>query len=78
MFGGVWEFFRNESNRIVIAWAGGGIVVVISGLWAVFKFLYKKPSSVTTLIANHSSQAAGRDLHAATPPDPRRKSNPRG
>jgi stage V sporulation protein SpoVS len=38
----LWAFLRERSNREVLAWIGGGVVVVVAGLWtAVYIFLPK-------------------------------------
>lgn len=34
-----WKFLRKNKNRAVLGWIGGGIVVVISALWALFVYL---------------------------------------
>jgi hypothetical protein len=35
----VWNFFRNDKNRAVLGWIGGGVVAIIGALWAVFVYL---------------------------------------
>lgn len=42
MFNTIWEFLGDENNRSLIAWIGGGVVVVIGGVWAVFTFYMSK------------------------------------
>jgi hypothetical protein len=37
---GLLAFLGAKKNRDLIAWLGGGIVIVIAGLWAVFVYLY--------------------------------------
>ncbi|HKK36727.1 MAG TPA: hypothetical protein VJ994_10585, partial [Paracoccaceae bacterium] len=32
----LWRFLRDEKNRAVLGWIGGGAVVVAGGLWAAF------------------------------------------
>ena len=34
----VLAFLRDESNRVLLAWIGGGLGVAAGGLWAVFTF----------------------------------------
>jgi hypothetical protein len=29
----VWSFLRNHTNREILSWLGGGIVVVVTGIW---------------------------------------------
>jgi hypothetical protein len=66
MFASVWEFVQDESNRALISWVGGGIVVVIGGLWAVFKFSRSKQKPEVppppTVSASGGGVAAGRDI----------------
>jgi hypothetical protein len=42
-----WTFLSNDKNRAVLGWIGGGIVVVISALWAAF--VYFAPPSKPAL-----------------------------
>ena len=41
-----WRFLRDKRNQQVLGWAGGGLVVAATGLWAVFLYLFplSKPS----------------------------------
>jgi len=44
--GRMWEFLRNEQNRLVLGWLGGGLVVAATGAWAAFIYffpLHKSP-----------------------------------
>jgi hypothetical protein len=36
----LWGFLRDKSNQQVLGWLGGGLVVVATGLWAVFVYLF--------------------------------------
>jgi hypothetical protein len=36
----LWEFLRNEQNRLVLGWIGGGLVVAATGAWAAFIYFY--------------------------------------
>jgi len=38
--GGLWKFLRQDRNRQILGWLGGGLVVVVAGLWAVFVYLH--------------------------------------
>jgi hypothetical protein len=38
MLDAVWSWLKDPGNRDVIAWIGGGVVVVIGGVWAVVKY----------------------------------------
>lgn len=39
----IWDFMRDADNQRTLAWLGGGLVVVVSGLWAAFTQLRKPP-----------------------------------
>jgi len=46
--GRLWEFLRNEQNRLVLGWLGGGLVVAATGAWAAFIYFFpahKSPES---------------------------------
>jgi len=34
----LWKFLRQEQNRQVLGWLGGGFVVVATGAWAAFVY----------------------------------------
>jgi hypothetical protein len=38
MLGAFWSWLKDPANRDVIAWIGGGLVVVVGGVWAVVKY----------------------------------------
>jgi hypothetical protein len=38
--GKLWAFLRKKTNREIIAWLGGGVVVVIAALWTAFVYLF--------------------------------------
>lgn len=61
----IWTFIGDPANRGVLSWIGGGIVVVIGGFWAVFKFFRTKDdrSGFLTVTADRDSIAAGRDAN---------------
>jgi hypothetical protein len=35
----LWAIVRKKSNREIISWLGGGAVIVIGGLWALFVYV---------------------------------------
>jgi hypothetical protein len=37
MFENLWAFVRDPENREVLTWIGGGLVVVVTGVWALYK-----------------------------------------
>lgn len=61
----IWEFLADENNRSLLGWIGGGLVVVVGALWAVFIQYTRKPerdSVVPSASADHGGVAVGRDL----------------
>ncbi len=68
MLEATWAFLQDEANRTVLAWIGGGVVVIAGGLWGVVKYRSERktekpagppPPSVS---ASHGGVAAGRDI----------------
>jgi len=41
--GRLWEFLKQERNRQVLGWLGGGLVVVATGAWAAFVYFVPAP-----------------------------------
>jgi hypothetical protein len=39
----LWDV-RDKRNREILGWIGGGLVVVIAGLWAVFVYVFPPKS----------------------------------
>lgn len=62
----------DPANQKTLTFFGGGVVVVIGGLWAAFKFFRQKPAppATTTVTADHGSIAAGRDVNTTPPAKP--------
>ncbi len=58
----VWDFIKDPANRDVLTWVGGGLVVVIGGLWAVLTFFVGKPS---VSASGDGSIAGGRDVNVS-------------
>ncbi len=42
MLDAFWTWLRDPANQQTLGWIGGGLVVVIGGVWAVVKFFAKK------------------------------------
>jgi hypothetical protein len=66
----LWRLLRVQSNRALLSWIGGGLVVVAAGLWAVVTYVWPPggkpalaPSSVS---ASGGGIAAGRDISGST------------
>lgn len=60
----LWSFLRKRSNREILGWVGGGIVVVIAGIWTAFVYFSSQGSDSvekTVLESSNGSIAAGRD-----------------
>jgi tetratricopeptide (TPR) repeat protein len=59
----IWTFLGDPNNQQTLAWLGGGLVAVASGLWAVIKFLLPRSSGSTspsqTISADRGGIAAG-------------------
>ena len=79
MLDALWSFLKDPANREVLAWIGGGIVVVGGAVWAVVKFFAKKPEGAKgpSVSADRGGVVVGRDNHGAIntnkpPPAPRR------
>ncbi|MGA7450608.1 MAG: hypothetical protein WBW73_04805 [Rhodoplanes sp.] len=66
MLSDLWDFLVDPTNRTVLGWIGGGIVVVVGGIWAVVKFLFTRKreenAPVPRVSATHGGVAAGRDI----------------
>jgi hypothetical protein len=64
----IWASLQDESTRTVLGWIGGGLVVVIGGLWTVFMFFSsreqekKDAAPNPTVSATHGGVAVGRDI----------------
>jgi hypothetical protein len=77
----IWAFIGDPSNRDVLTWIGGGVVVLVGGLWAVLKFLVKKSDGNTARTAvtasGDRSVASGRDSHVSFPPESNLQGKPK-
>jgi hypothetical protein len=65
MLASIWAFLQDGSNQAVLGWIGGGIVVVVGGIWAVFKFVAaqtKTSPPAPTVSASNGGVAAGHDI----------------
>jgi hypothetical protein len=45
MWSRVLAFLRDEGNRALLGWLGGGLVVLATGLWAVVVHFYPAPEA---------------------------------
>jgi hypothetical protein len=67
----VLAFLRDESNRALLGWIGGGLAIAAGGLWAVFVHFYptpetKPPPVQKQIEAECGSVAIGGDVSGAT------------
>ena len=65
--GGIWSFLQDTTNQQVLTWIGGGLVVVVGGLWAAFTFFFPKKSESSSapsrsVTADRGGIAAGGDI----------------
>jgi len=80
-----WQFLLAEENRVVLSWIGAGLVVVVGGLWAIYKYRreHNLPAQVNSppslsVKADNGSIAIGRDANnsrlttSARPPQKRK------
>jgi hypothetical protein len=68
----VLAFLRDESNRALLGWIGGGLVVLATGLWAVFTFYVDHsklpPPPATTIVEQKGTGiASSRDTNFNAP-----------
>ncbi len=63
-------FLRDEGNRALLGWIGGGIAAVIGALWTAFVYLHsvsgEKPKAPVGVEAECGSVAIGGDVSGAT------------
>jgi hypothetical protein len=67
----VLAFLRDEGNRALLGWIGGGLVVLATGLWAVYVRFYPAPEAKhgppqKQIEAECGSVAVGGDVSGAT------------
>ncbi|MGB9367108.1 MAG: hypothetical protein WCE79_13960 [Xanthobacteraceae bacterium] len=55
----LWSFIRQKSNREILGWAGGGLVVLATGLWVAFTYAFPPSKSSSGVSADCSSVAIG-------------------
>ena len=70
MLASIWAYTQDPDHRELIGWIGGGVVVVATALWAVFKFFAAKekpkPPPAPTVSASNGGVAAGGDIRGNT------------
>jgi len=59
LMGSVWTCLRKPSNQHLLAWLGGGAVVIISGIWAVVIYVWPAHESPTAVCADQGIAIGG-------------------
>jgi hypothetical protein len=65
MLASIWAYIQDPDHRELLGWIGGGVVVIVGGLWTAFTFAPKdkaKPPPGPTVSASNGGVAAGRDI----------------
>jgi hypothetical protein len=60
----LWSLIKKKSNREIISWFGGGIVVIVGSIWTIFIFVQgndKKQKPQISITQSSPGIAAGRD-----------------
>lgn len=64
----LWRFLRQENNRQVLGWLGGGLTALVVGTWAIFVYLFPAETNggidPTPKVESRGGVAAGRDINA--------------
>jgi hypothetical protein len=68
----LWKFIRNDKNRNILAWLGGGAIAIITGAWALFTYNHSEnrpttASTTTVVVPVDSGIASGRDTVVNAP-----------
>jgi hypothetical protein len=56
---------HDAATQAIVGWIGAALVAVVTGIWAVFKFMKqasKKEDTSPSVRASHGGVAAGRDI----------------
>lgn len=57
--GRFWEFLKQEQNRQVLGWLGGGLVVAATGAWAAFVYFVPAHKAAEPQPANVEASCGG-------------------
>ena len=36
----LWRFIRDGENRQILSWLGGGVVIIVPGIWAALNYFF--------------------------------------
>jgi len=65
----LWSFIGQEENRRILGWIGGGLAVVIGGLWTAFVYFSDTPRIAANppgVVASCGSVGVGGNVSCAT------------
>jgi hypothetical protein len=65
----LWTFLRLKQNREILTWIGGGLAVIIAGLWTAFVYFSdtpKTPASNPSVEASCGSVGVGGNVSGTT------------
>ena len=57
--GSLWTFLRKPSNQRLLAWLGGGVVVIVSGIWAAVIYVWPPHEMPTAVCADQGIAIGG-------------------
>jgi len=57
--GALWAFLRKPSNQRLLAWLGGGVVVIVSAIWAVVIYVWPHHEAPTAVCADQGIAIGG-------------------
>lgn len=66
MTNSIWSFIAKPKNRQILAWLGGGLMVLAAGTWTVVTFVWPAHEAGKTVCAQQGSIAGGRDASGNT------------
>ena len=61
-----WSFLSAPKNQKTISWIAGGLIVLASGAWAVFTYVWPHEESPKIVCAQPGGIAGGRDANGNT------------
>ena len=68
--GSLWSFLSAPKNRKTLSWLGGGLVVVIAGLWTAFVYFFPPKGEggegKREVSASHGGVAVGGNVKDST------------